>query len=158
MWERLSWRKEKCEMARTALLSFHKYHDFWSSQNLPLQKWLQTAVSKPSDGICWNILAEGRPLKSTPFPLLFNIFLASTFILSNYPIFLEYFTPWAIYHPKVVHDTFKDFEHVKFSSCNFSLQVLILVSPSFNICYTFVFKWLSIIGLDVHGLPRWLKG
>lgn len=51
--------EEKCEMARTALLSFHKYHDFWSSQNLPFTKWLQTAVSKPNDGISMNILAEG---------------------------------------------------------------------------------------------------
>lgn len=110
MWERLSWRKEKCEMARTALLSFHKYHDFWSSQNLPFTKWLQTAVSKPNDGISMEYLGWREAIKSTPFPLLFNIFLASTFILSDYLIF-----SWILYtmsnlsYPKVVHDTFKDF-------------------------------------------------
>lgn len=135
-------------------MTFDQVRTFLLQNDSRLQWWVN-----PMMGFPWNILAEGEAIKITPFPLLFNIFLASTFILSDYLIF-----SWTLYtmsnlsYPKVVHDTLRILEHVKFSSCNFSPAGLILVSPSFNICYTFVFKWLSIIGLDVHGLPRWLKG
>ena len=71
---------------------------------------LQTAVSKPNDGTSMEFLGWREAMKSTPFPLLFNIFLASTFLLRDYLIF-----SWLLHtmsnlsYPKVVRDIFKDF-------------------------------------------------
>ena len=63
----------------------------------------------PMMGFPWNILAEGRP--SNPFPLLFNIFLSSTFLLGDYLVFSWILCTMSnLSYPKVVRDTFKESE------------------------------------------------
>lgn len=67
-WKTLSWRKDKAQVTRTALFHFHKDHDFSASQNLPFTKWLQTAVSKPSDWVSMEPLGWREAIESTPSP------------------------------------------------------------------------------------------